>query len=249
MNKTYRIAIIDDEPLVREAITNLVKLYQLGFEVCGSFADIFNAVTFIKNEKPDIVLLDIELGNENGFELFKYIPNPNFKIIFITAHEDYAVKAFRFAALDYILKPIDPDVLTEALLKAKETVINQSLQLKVDSFVHNIENTKKRLVLKTTESLHVVPINDIMYCEADRNYTSFYLVDKTRIVVSHSIGEYEELLSEYHFFRIHQSYLLNLDYIKRFEKKDGGQAVLKDETQIPVSTRKKDQLINLLMRL
>lgn len=244
-----KLLIVDDEQHARESISQMLALYYPDAKVLGAFSSVPAAIEAIKTQKPDVLLLDVEIGKESGFDILKQFPNPSFKIIFITAYQQYAIDAFRFAALDYLLKPIDPDLLTNALSKAHEVIGFEKLALKIDSFLYNIShhgNDAKRIVLKTASDIHVVNISDIMYCEADLSYTTFYLVDKSTIVVSSTLGEYEELLDNCGFFRIHKSYLLNLNYLKRYEKEDGGQVILKDQTCLPVSKRKKEQFLQQL---
>lgn len=244
-----KIIIVDDEENVREALEQLIHLYHSDITICASCNSLSSAVLAIKQYQPDILLLDVEIGVENGFDIFKHFPEPDFRAIFITAYQQYAVQAFRFAAIDYLLKPVDPDLLNDALKKSGDVIDRKKIALKINSFLHNMNDISKdfkRIILKTADSVHLVNLRDIMYCEADRSYTNFYLDDKSRIMVSHTMGEYEELFSGYGFFRIHQSYLLNLNYFKRYEKGDGGKAILKDNTALPVATRKKDQLLQLL---
>ncbi|MGZ3885041.1 MAG: LytR/AlgR family response regulator transcription factor, partial [Bacteroidia bacterium] len=179
-----------------------------------------------------------------------HFPSPRFKVIFITAYQHYAVQAFRFAALDYILKPADPEVLSQALKKAVDNIDRERLSVKIDSFLNNMDSKQsKKVVLKTADNIHVISLQEILYCEADRSYTIFYLADKSRIMVSNTLGQYEELFGDYGFLRIHQSYLLNVSYIRRYEKGDGGKIILSDNISLPVATRKKDQLLQLLSRL
>ena len=247
-----KVILVDDEENVREALSAMLDLYHPEVELKASCSSVSSAILEIEKHKPDVVLLDIEIGNENGFDLFKHFSKPTFKVIFITAFQQFALQAFRFAALDYILKPVDPDLLSDALKKATASIDSEKLNLKIDSFLHNMESgskEKKKIILKTAENIHVVNLSDILYCEADRSYTNFYLVDKSRIMVSNTMGDYEELFKEYNFLRIHQSYLLNLDYLKRFEKSEGGKAILKDNTSLPVATRKKEQLLHRLANL
>lgn len=247
-----KVLLVDDEENVSESISELLRLNHPDVKLCATCPSVSAAVSAVKHYQPDVILLDIELGTENGFDIFKHFPEPDFKIICITAHQEYAVKAFRLSALDYLLKPIDPNLLAEALKKASDAFDREKISLKVDSFLHNVgQLTKdsKKIVLKTTENVHLVNLSDILYCEADRGYTNFYLIDKSKILVSHTMGDYEDLFYEYGFFRIHQSYLLNLNYFKRYEKADGGRAILKDNTSLPVATRKKDQLLARLANL
>jgi two-component system, LytTR family, response regulator len=247
-----KVIIVDDEQNVSEAIEQMIKLYNIDAEVKAICFTIASVILSINEHQPDVVLLDVEIGKDNGFDIFKHFPRPNFKVIFISAYQQYAIQAFRFAALDYLQKPISPDLLQEALKKASDTIDKEKIGLKVDSFLHNMQHLSKdakKIVLKTADNIYLVSLSDIMYCEADRSYTNFYLCDKSRIMVSHALGEYEDLFNEYDFLRIHQSYLLNLNYFKRYEKADGGKAVLKDNSSIPVATRKKEQLILRLSEL
>ena len=247
-----KVLIVDDEENVREALAQMLNMYSEGTRLIGTCSNIAAAIKAIRESKPDILLLDIEIGEESGFDIFKHFPNPEFKVIFITAYQQYAVQAFRFAALDYLLKPVDPDHLIEALKKAFDAVDREKFSLKIDSFIHNVgamTSRSKKIVLRTADNMHVVNLNDIMYCESDRSYTTFYLADKTRVMVSQTLGDYEDMFNDYGFIRIHKSHLVNLQFIKRYEKGDGGQLVLNDNTCLPVATRKKEQLLGLLANL
>ncbi len=244
-----KLIIVDDEEDLREALNRLLDLYHPGIQLCASCDSLPAAILAIREHQPDIVLLDIEVGNKNGFDIFQHFPQPNFRVIFITAHQQYALQAFRFSALDYLLKPVDPDLLAEALIKAADAIDQERMSVKLSAFMENMSGASKdskKIVLKTADTIHLVNLSDIMYCEADQSYTHFYLADKSRIVVSTALGNYEELFCEYGFFRIHQSFLLNLHYFKRYEKSDGGKAILSDNRALPVATRKKDQFLQRL---
>lgn len=246
------ILIIDDEPHVAEALTNMIALYAPGFDVLGCCHSLLAAKEAIREQKPDIVLLDVEMGDEKGLDIAKHFPQQPFKLIFITAHQNYAVDAFRLSAVDYLLKPVNPVLLAEALLKAKTAIDTGALSSKLDDVLqHTLVNSKKnkKIVLKTLESVHVVDLEDVMYCEAHGGYTTFYLSDKSRIVVSNTLGEYEGHFAGYGFVRIHHSYLLNINYIKRFDKLEGNNVILKDNTSLPVAVRKRDQLLEALQKL
>jgi two-component system LytT family response regulator len=213
---------------------------------------ISTALKAIENARPDIILLDIQLADGTGFELLKKIHPTTSKIIFITAFEEYAVRAFRFSAVDYLMKPINPVDLRAALDRARTAVEKDALETRMNILLSNISQVskdQKKIVLKTTEQIFVVSIKDIVHLESDKNYTFFYLADGKKMLVSKTLKEYEELLGEYGFIRVHQSHLINLDYIDRYEKRDGGYVVMKDRTSIPVSTRKKEELIGLLEQL
>lgn len=244
--------LVDDEAASREALGALLKLYHTDISISAECDTIASAVSAVKKHKPDLLFLDVEMGPENGFDIFKHFPSPEFKIIFTTAHRQYAVEAFRFAALDYLLKPIHSGLLKEAIRKAFDVADIKKLSLKVDSFLHNLNSPPrgpKKIILKTSDTIYLVDTTDIVYCEADRGYTTFFLSDNSRIVVSNTIGDYEDLFHDYNFLRIHQSYLLNLHYFKRYDKTDGGMAILKSGASLPVATRKKDQLLQKLAEL
>lgn len=247
-----RVIIVDDEQHVREAIAGIITSYIPGFEVAAMCSDLRSAKEMILKEHPDIVLMDVEIGDELGLDITAQFPYHTFKLIFITAHPDYAVNAFRLNAVDYILKPVDPDLLAEAMHKAKAACDIGRLAAKLDHVLQTAALSSKRskkVVLKTSDNIHVLNIEEIMYCKAERSYTRFYLADKNMILVSVALGEYENSFGDFDFIRIHQSYLLNLDYIKRYEKSDGGSVVLKDGTSLPVAIRKRDHLFSILQRL
>jgi two-component system LytT family response regulator len=246
-----KIVIVEDEENVRDSLKRMIELYSQDISVVAMCGNVKEGVKAINDYQPDLLLLDVELGKESSFDIFQYFPKPDFKMIFITAHERYAVQAFRFAALDYLLKPVDPVLLMEAIKRVSQIKEQEKFPIKINSFLHNasVDPAQKKIILKTIDNIHVVSLGDIMYCEADRSYTSFFLIDKSRIMVSRTMGEFEELFFDYGFFRIHQSYLLNLEFLKRYEKGDGGKAILKNGQSLPVATRKKDQLLELLNRL
>ncbi len=241
--------IIDDEKKARETITQLLKLY------CPKVTDIYTAANIeeakesIYKYSPRLVFLDVNLKEQSGFQLLEQLQNYSFKLIFITAYSEYAVKAFKCSAVDYLLKPIHPDELTKAVDKALQLMNQEAITTKIESLLTNLDTkhkTFKKLVLKTVDNLFVINTNDILYLTSDGPYTTFFLVNKPKIVVSTHLKEYEDMLLELHFFRPHQSYLVNVDCIERFDKKDGGMIVMNDQSRIPVSTRKKEALIQLL---
>jgi two-component system LytT family response regulator len=183
-----------------------------------------------------------------GFDLLAQFETLKFKIIFITAYEEYAIKAFKFSALDYLLKPVNPQELIESIEKARRIIDFETLELKYKAFLANYNSqakTDKKLVLKTAESIHVIEVKDIVRLEADGSYTNIYVNDNRKIMVSKNLKEYEELLAEYNFFRAHHSHLVNLSYMQSFEKRDGGTIIMKDKSAIPVASRRKDDLMRL----
>lgn len=238
------IAIIDDEQKARETIINILGLSDFEIEIVGEADNVDSAFKLIQEKAPDIVLLDINLPDGNGFDLLKKFEKINFKTIFITAHEEYAVQAFKFSAIDYILKPIRAAELFAAIEKAQDSFNKEETVLKISTLLSNLEKLKK-IVLKTSESIHIVNVQQIIRCQADVNYTTFFLEGGETLLVSKPLKEYDDLLCKTGFFRTHQSHLVNLEHILRYDKKDGGCLYMDNKTVVPVSTRKKEELFRL----
>ncbi len=247
-----RTIIIDDEIKARETIVEMMKIYCKNVIIVAQAQDVKSGISAIKQYKPDLILLDIKLPDGSGFDLLKKLDIIDFKIIFITAYEQYAIKAFRFSALDYLLKPIDPEELINAVEKVDKSIGNDNLNLKLDAFLSNIPNISKevkKIVLKTSDNIYLVDVQDIIRCESDRNYTMFYLVNGEKIIVSRTLKEFDELLNKYNFFRVHQSHIINLRYVVRYEKRNKNCVVMKDNSKIPVSFRKKNELLKIFKTL
>ncbi len=185
-----------------------------------------------------------------GFDVLRAVKYKNFDVIFITAHEEFAIKAIKFSALDYILKPVDTVELKAAVERALVTIEHRKEEDQFDALQNNIlPHQKRRLVLKTQESVHVVDLEQIIRCEADRNYTSFYLTEGKKILVSKTLKEYETLLTGYNFLRVQQSHLVNLDFVERYDKGNGGSVVMKDGSEVPLSPAKREIFFKILENL
>lgn len=239
--------IIDDEPRARETIKNMLMLYCPQLDVLGEAASVASGVELIKKIQPEVVFLDIQMPDGSGFDLLKQLETIDFSLVFVTAFDEYAIKAFKFSAVDYLLKPIDPDELIKSIERIKIHRKNDSIDLEM--ILHNLRDLKKenkKLVLKTAESIYVVGVTDIISCESSGNYTYFYFTNEKSILVSHTLKEYEEMLKEFSFLRVHQSHLVNLEHIKRYDKSDGGMLVMSNDKIVPVATRKKEMLLNVL---
>jgi two-component system LytT family response regulator len=244
--------IVDDEKRARETIKEVIKLYCPEITSVSEADSVPTAVEAIHARNPDLVFLDIRLNDGSGFDVLKHLQDKKPGVIFITAYEEYAIQAFKVSALDYLLKPIDPDDFSAAVKRALQKINEGKFAERMDVFMKNMENASqgvKKMTLKTSDSIHVINIADIVYCEADRNYTNFHLITGEKILVSKSLGEYEDMLPAESFLRVHQSYLVNASHIKRYDKTDGGFLITANEKTIPVSTRKKDQLIQFLAKL
>ena len=245
-----KVVIIDDEKSSRETIKFLLADYFP--EVTGSAEaeSVDDAVKIIEEQNPELVFLDIEIKGGTGLHVLQRLKKRDFKLIFITAFNDFAIKAIKFSAIDYILKPINEFEFKNGVERAILEIGKISNSSQTDTLFANQENTKERkLVLRTSQEIHIVNISEIVHCVSDNAYTTFRLNTGEKIVVSKGIGEYADLLAGFGFLRPHQSHLVNINYIKKLDKSDGGFLILKDKTQIPVSSRQKQQLIDLLSKL
>lgn len=241
-----RTVIIDDEQNARKIIRSIVETIPNKFDIVAEADNISVGIKMISQHSPDLVLLDIDMPDGTAFDLLNKIGKIEFKIIFITAHAHYAVQAFRFSAVDFILKPIVSTELFRALDKAEKTIGIEELNVKMSSLLANLnpQNKNKKLVLKSMDSILSVEISEIYYCESEGgSYTRFYLNNNQMFLVSRPLREYDELLSAHNFFRVHKSYLVNMNKIKRFVKQDGGAVILSNETEIPVSHRKREEFL------
>lgn len=247
-----RTLIIDNEEQIRTALKKqLVAL-------CPSVTEIKEAsgvVTGLKaigDFKPDLVFLDVEMDDGTGIELITQLKNFNFQLVFITAHDKYAVNAFKLSAIDFLLKPIDADDLINAVDKVVRQIKNTSLEFQfqiLQESLSSITVNEKKIVLKDSESIYFVKVSDIVHCKAEGPYTEFYLIPQQKIIISKSLKEYEELLEPYGFIRTHHSHLINIKRIVRFDKANGGTLILENKQTIPVSQRKKEQIMELLNNL
>lgn len=244
-----RTLIIDDEKNNRQLIADLLKKHIPNVGVVGEADGVKSGIAAIEQFSPELVLLDIMMEDGNAFDLLNQLGKIDFKIIFITAYEEYALKAIKFSALDYLLKPVILTELKLAIEKAeKQLVVDLQLQLKELS--NNLKpNKKKRIVLHSADKLQLIAVSDIIRCEAERNYCLFFLSGGKKIMVSGPMKDFVDILTEQGFFRIHKSHLVNLTYIDTYIKADGGSVILTDGTQLPVAMRKKNQLIELFKKL
>lgn len=236
-----KILIIDDENRTRNLISKMIESFGYDVQTIPEGENVQSGIKAIKKHQPDIVFLDIQMPDGTGFDVIRSVPEKNFEVIFITAHEEFAIKAIKFSALDYLLKPVDASELKSALDRALSTIEEKKEGSQYEALAKNIQpHEKRRLVLKTQESVHVVELDQIIRCEADRNYTSFFLKDKKKILVSKTLKEYETLLSAHNFLRVQQSHLINITYVDRYDKKNGGAVVMKDGSEVPLSPAKRD---------
>ena len=245
-----KVLIIDDEKPTRELIKRMLESFNLNISIYTDGENVATGVKAIEQIEPDLVLIDIQMPDGNGFDVLKQTSYKNFQVIFITAFQEFAIQAIKFSALDYILKPIDMEELQSSITRALESITEKIDESQYSALQNNIQpQQKKKLVLKTLESIHIVDIENIIRCEADKNYTSFYLADGKRIIVSKTLKDYDILLSGHNFFRAQQSHLINVNFIDRYDKHDGGSVIMKDGAEVPLSPAKKDQFFRLLENL
>ena len=244
-----KTVIVDDRNSIREFITQLLFNVD-GIEVVGEAENVAKAITLINKAKPELILLDIQLPDGNGFEILEGLTYNEYKVIFVTSHEEFAIRAFKYRALDYVVKPIDPEVFYSAIEKAKSHFSAGDQQLKITSLIENLtgNKTSKKLVLNTQETVHVVNSDEISRCESDGSYTWVYFQER-KIMISRKLKDFEEMLSGLSFYRSHRSHLINLNYVDRYEKKDGGYIIMKDNTSVPLSSAKKEEFFELLVAI
>ena len=238
-----RAVIIDDIPEAIEVLSSDIKIYCNNIDIVGSANGVVSGAKLIKSIQPDLVFLDIQMPDGSGFDLLEILDDTDFKLIFTTASDEFAVKAFKFSAIDYLLKPIDPDDLVQAVNKIKEQV-NPTDRLQL--LKANLD-TPKKLALNTVDKIHIVDIKDIIRLESNINYTQFYFKDESKLLVTKTLKEFDKLLSEHNFIRVHQSHLIAKNQIKAFLKQNG-EIQLKDGSKVPVSTRKKAALMEMISK-
>lgn len=245
--------LIDDDANLRNGMKGLLERYAPDIEILGEADSVESGIQAIDKFRPQVVFLDIQLADGTGFDILEQLAQKHGKstahIVFITAHEQYAIKAFRFSALDFLLKPVDPEDLQKVIGKIKSVVAKNEGFAHIDLLLENIRkkvDNFKRIALSTSDGIHLFEISDIIRCESEDNYTKFMIRNNKPILISKTLKEYEDMLTEHGFERIHQSHLINLSYLKSYIKKDGGYVIMSDGSHLPISQRKKERLQELL---
>lgn len=240
-----RTLIIDDEQECRKATRLIAEKYCPNLQIVGEADSVATGLKAIDQLQPELVLLDIQMQDGTGFDLVQHYEKIPFKIIFITSFDQYALQAFQLSALDYLLKPIEPELLIKAVHKAITVDVSHTIKEQVEIQLASLQ-AKQRIALPTLEGLEIFNLDDIMYCESDSNYTMFYLKNNSKFMVSRTIKEYEDILPEKEFVRIHKSYIINLLFVTKYIKGDGGDVVLSNGVCLPIARLRKDKLLEKL---
>lgn len=247
-----KAVIIDDDMNMHALFRSYLQENFPNVEICAYADSVSSGVEMIQKHEPDLVLLDIEIKEGTGFHILQKLKPYSFKVVFITAFNHYAIKAIKFSAIDYVMKPVNEVEFIQAINSAIELIhskVNDRGQQSYFLDSYKKETQTKKLVLRTIDFMDIVDVADIVWCKSDNSYTTFYFTEDDPITVSRGIHEYDDLLKEFGFFRPHRSYLVNLNHVKKVDKNDGGFIVMKNQKEIPVSVRLKKALLRLLQEL
>jgi two-component system LytT family response regulator len=241
--------LIEDEEYSKKVLLQMLREHCPQVKVVAEGDSVKTGLAAITEQKPNLVFLDIELQSETSFEILEKLPDVNFELIFTTAFDHYALKAIKFCAIDYLLKPIDLSELQVAIAKAEKRLNREYLNKNLEALLHNMKSSSQnnhKIALPTMEGLLFINVSDIIYCESDGPYTKFFLKQPGKIIItSKHLKEYEDLLREYNFFRIHKSYLVNLQEIQKYIRGDGGQLIMSNGAALSVSKQRKEEFMNI----
>jgi two-component system LytT family response regulator len=245
--------LIDDEPRGLSALRRLLELNCPDIRIIGECQDAQSAAELIPVLDPELIFLDVAMPDKNGFDLLNELSPIRFEIVFVTAHNQYTIQAFRYSAVDYLLKPVEEDLLIEAVRRAGVRIANRTSANQVETFLYNLRKlqtpAEMKLCIADMKGFRVVDLSDVIYCESESSYTIFHLLNGQRITASKSIMEYEQMLEHSAFCRIHKSFLVNLHHIREYIRGEGGSVVLTNELTIEVSRRKKELFITKMKEL
>lgn len=242
---SIRVVIVEDQLSTRESLKFMLNDMGRNVEIVGEAGSAALAYEVIVQTEPQLVFLDVELTDDNSFSLLEKFDKPTFNAVFITAHDEYAIKAIKFSALDYLLKPIDPTELEGAVNRYLQKTASFTKK-RLEVLVHNtnIDNkTNQKIALSSAREIYFATLSEIIKLEGEKNYTTFYLNNGKKVTVSKTLKEYEELLEDFGFFRVHQSYIVNLSRISKYLKGKGGYAVMDDGSTVEISVRRRDDFL------
>jgi two-component system LytT family response regulator len=228
----------------------MIETLDFDVEIFTDGSSVASGIEAIERIQPDILLLDIQMPDGSGFDLLEQVETRNFEVVFVTAHQEYAIRAIKTSALDYLLKPVELSELKNTLENAITSLDNKKdLSAQYETLLNNIQSDKKKIILRTIESLYIFDINDIVRCQSERNYTNFFINDGRKIIISKTLKEYEDILQYPLFLRCHRSHIINLNYLDRYDKSNGGTIVMKDGSEVPLSRSSKDRFFEILDNL
>jgi two-component system LytT family response regulator len=246
MSDIIRAVLVEDELISRETLRGYIEKYCTGVEVVGEAGNVEEGKRIINETKPDLVFLDVEMPFGTGFDLLEQLDEITFETVFVTAYSNYAVKALNYSAAYYILKPVDIDELVKAVDKVREERKTKDYAIHTKVLVENLgaaNNQKKKIVLPILEGFEVVEVQDVIRCQANDNFTDFFMKDGSKKLICRTLKFYDEILSELGFLRVHRSHLINMDYVKGYKKGKGGQVVMSDGSHVDVSPNRKDDFL------
>jgi len=249
---TYTVALVEDEIHQQQKIVEMLSSFP-EFRLVGIASNVEEGQLLLQTARPDLALLDVMISSQTSFDMLGKMKRISFEIIFTTSYDHFAVQAFRLSAIDYLMKPIDKNDFAQALEKFKQQHASQNKGANIQNLLSNLQlpeaDAKTKIALPTSNGFLFVTINDIVRCESDNNYTTFYTRDKNKIIVSKTMKEIEQMLLGYHFFRVHNSHLINMECIKEYIKGEGGSVRMMDGSVIEVSRRRKDEFLHQLHKL
>lgn len=246
----YRAAIIDDDQLARRVLFRILDQHFSDIETVGEADSVESGIELIANKNPDLVFLDIEMPDGTGFDLIEKLPEVNFRLIFTTSYSDYAITAFKYSAFDYILKPVLVENVKSTIQRISEIpVLNEKHRVEVlkNSLEKKDESSHVTIALPEMNGFAIIKVNNIVRCEGERNYTRVFYQNGTSVLISRTLLEFDQLLVPHGFCRIHRSHLVNLKYVNRYLKTDGGIVELTDKSQLRVSPKYKEELLSKLL--
>jgi two-component system, LytTR family, response regulator len=247
MNENVKTILIDDEPRGLKVLEHFCKVYAPELEVVAACTDPFDALARIQDLKPNLVIMDIQMPLMDAFELLNQLKYKEFEIIFATAYDHYALAAFKYSATDYLLKPISEDLFELAVNKAVKKIRSKTGNVNFDTLLYNIQQLNNPVAMKIcisdAKGFQVVDVADIISCEADSCYTIFHMRNNKTIISSKTMAEYEPILDDKSFFRIHRSFIINIGHVKEYHRGNGGSVIMSNSKEIEVSRRKKDEFI------
>lgn len=240
-----KAVIIDDEQRARNYLKGIISDQFKSIEIIGEADGVESGCDLIESSNPDLLFLDVQMQDGTGFDILKKINRSRYNVIFVSAYDKFAITAIKFSAVDYLLKPVEVDDLSAALEKINQSGKADDVQKKLDLLLNNINKIDK-IALPSLNGIEFVKLENIIRCESDNNYTTFYLTSKEKIIVSRTLKEYEDMLESKGFFRTHKSHIINLSYLKKYIKGEGGTVIMEDGSEVAVSRRRKEDFLDVL---